>query len=116
LSSLGATPRAPNGELDEAPDEAERHLGDLMPAIVDRERVAAAWDLDDLGDSLVAPLLLEGGVGYSRETVWSFSPEMISSGPRSGFVLFTFTSVHGFRLAVAAWKSGTPAAGTAKVS
>src|SRR3954465_4148278 len=41
-------------------------------------------------------------------TVLSFSPEMISSGPRSGFSVSTFASVHGFRLAVAAWKSGTP--------
>src|ERR1700730_13878878 len=39
-------------------------------------------------------------------TVLSFSPEMIRSGPRSGFSVSTFASVHGFRLAVAAWKSG----------
>src|SRR5258708_17438200 len=49
-------------------------------------------------------------------TVLSFSPEMISSGPRSGFSLSTFASVHGLKLAVAAWNSGTPDAGTAKVS
>ena len=40
---------------------------------------------------------------------------MISSGPRSGFSVSTFTSVHGFRFAAAAWNSGTPAAGTAYV-
>ena len=32
---------------------------------------------------------------------------------RSGFFVRTFTSVHGFRLAVAAWNSGAPAPGTA---
>ena len=38
---------------------------------------------------------------------------MISSGPRSGFLLLTFASVQGLRLAVAAWKIGLPEAGTA---
>jgi hypothetical protein len=37
---------------------------------------------------------------------------MMSKGPRSGFFEFTFGSVQGFRLAVAAWKSGAPEAGT----
>jgi len=37
----------------------------------------------------------------------SFSPEMMRSGPRPGFVVSTFAPVEGFRLAVAAWKSGT---------
>ena len=46
-------------------------------------------------------------------TVLSFSPEMISSGPRSGFSVSTFASVHGLRLAAAAWNSGSPGAGTA---
>ena len=44
-------------------------------------------------------------------TVWSFSPEMISRGPRWGFLLSTRASVQGLRLAVAAWKRGTPDAG-----
>ena len=48
-------------------------------------------------------------------TVWSCSPEMISSGPRSASRLLTFASVHGLRFAVAAWNSGIPEAGTAKV-
>ena len=46
-------------------------------------------------------------------TVWSFSPEMMSSGPRSGFFDRTFASVHGLRLAAAAWKIGSPEPGTA---
>jgi hypothetical protein len=33
--------------------------------------------------------------------VWSRWPEMISSGPRLGFLLSTLASVHGLRLAVA---------------
>src|SRR3954471_22468191 len=49
-------------------------------------------------------------------TVLSFSPEMSSSGPRSGFLLLTFASVHGLRLAVAAWNSGAPEAATWDVS
>ena len=49
-------------------------------------------------------------------TVWSFSPEISRSGPRSGFSVSTFASVHGLKLAVAAWKSGAPGAGTANSS
>ena len=41
---------------------------------------------------------------------------MISIGPRSGFFVSTFASVHGFRLAAAAWKRGFPGAGTANFS
>src|SRR5207244_10544611 len=44
--------------LDEALDEAERGLGDLAPAAVDRERMAAIRDLRDLGDAGVATLQL----------------------------------------------------------
>ena len=44
-------------------------------------------------------------------TVWSSSPETISSGPRLGFLLSTLASVQGFRLAAAAWKSGSPGPG-----
>src|SRR5260370_37277469 len=53
-------------------------------------------------------LVMAGGA------VLSFSPEMISIGPRSGFVLSALASVKGLRLAVAAWNSGVPEAGTAK--
>ena len=49
-------------------------------------------------------------------TVWSSSPSMMSSGPRPGFLVSTFASVHGFRLALAAWNSVTPEPGTAKVA
>jgi hypothetical protein len=58
---------------------------------------------------------LNEAFAIAHGTVWSFSPEMISSGPRSGFSLSTLASVHGLRLAVAAWKSGAPDAGTAYV-
>src|SRR5260370_724116 len=40
----------------------------------------------------------------------------MSSGPRSGFWVSTFASVHGLRLAAAAWNSVTPEPGTAKVA
>jgi hypothetical protein len=49
----------------------------------------------------------------AQGTVLSSSPEMISSGPRSGFLVSTFASVQGLRLAAAAWNRGLPAAGTA---
>jgi hypothetical protein len=52
----------------------------------------------------------------ARGTVWSFSPETISNGPRSGFSVSTLASVQGLRLAVAAWNSGAPEAGTAYAS
>src|SRR4051812_31641033 len=49
-------------DLDEAPNERERRVGDLAPAAVDRERVPAVLDLDDLGHALVVLLLLVRGV------------------------------------------------------
>ena len=49
-------------------------------------------------------------------TVWSLPPPMNSIGPRRGFSVSTFASVHGLKLAAAAWNRGSPGAGTAKVS
>ena len=43
-------------------------------------------------------------------------PEIISSGPRSGFFVLTRASVHGLRLAATAWKIGVPEPGTEYVS
>ena len=45
-------------------------------------------------------------------TVWSSSPPISNSGPRSGFFELTFTSLNGLRLAVTTWKIGFPAAAT----
>src|SRR6266511_3994305 len=53
--------------LGEAPDERQRRVGDLTPAAVDGERVAALLDLDDLGHALVVLLLL---VGRVRDRPW----------------------------------------------
>ena len=86
------------------------------PAAVDGQGVAAVGHLDDLGHADIALLLLEDAFAIDQGTVLSFSPEMIRSGPRSGLSLSTCASVHGLRLAVAAWKSGAPDAGTAKSS
>jgi uncharacterized protein YbjT (DUF2867 family) len=44
--------------------EGERLLGDLAPPAVDRERVPAVGDLDDLGHGLVTALLHLGGVRF----------------------------------------------------
>src|SRR5664279_316986 len=48
---------------DESLDETECGVGDLAPAAVDGQCVSAAGDFLDLGDSLVALLLLERSVG-----------------------------------------------------
>ena len=61
-------PAADRGQLarlgrDEPLDEVERGLRDLLPAVVNGERVAAVGHLLDLGDARVALLPLVGGVG-----------------------------------------------------
>src|SRR5215218_964575 len=48
---------------DEPLDELERGLRDLLPAVVDGQRVAAVGHLLDLRDARVAFLPLVGGVG-----------------------------------------------------
>ena len=98
---------------DKAIEEGERRLGDFLPAAVDRERVAAARHLDDLGHALVALLLLERRVRDRPGDGVVLLAGDDQSGPRSGFFESTFTSVHGLKFAVAAWNSGAPAAGTA---
>jgi hypothetical protein len=56
---------------------------------------------------------LREALAMAQGTVWSRSPSMMRSGPRSGFLVFTLALVQGLRLAVAAWNSGTPEPGTA---
>src|SRR5580704_8723777 len=48
--------------LDEALDEFERGVGNFSPAAVDRKRVSAIGDLDDLCRAAVSQLALEGRV------------------------------------------------------
>ncbi|CAM5226372.1 hypothetical protein SMICM304S_09243 [Streptomyces microflavus] len=55
-------------------------------------------------------------LAMAQGTVLSFSPEMTSRGPRPGWAVSTLASVRGLMLAVAAWKSGAPGAGTAYVA
>ena len=66
-------------------------------------------------ESLLRRSRLNDELQIAHGTVWSSAPATMSNGPRSGFLVLTFTSVHGLRLAVAAWNSGSPAAGTANV-
>jgi hypothetical protein len=97
----------------EALHEREGCIGDLAPAAVDRERVPAIGNLDDLCHSLAALLLFVGGVGdreWDRVVLLAGDDQQ---GPRSGFFVSTFALVHGLRLAVAACKSGAPGVGTA---
>src|SRR5690349_9772640 len=65
--------------------------------------------------SLLRRSRLNDELQIDHGTVWSSAPATIRSGPRSGFLVLTFTSVHGLRLALAAWNNGRPAAGTANV-
>jgi hypothetical protein len=48
--------------LDESLDELEHFVADLPPTAVDRERVSAVRDLNDLGHALVALLPLVRGI------------------------------------------------------
>ncbi len=102
--------------LGEPLNESEGAVGNLTPPFVDREGVPAVRELNEFGDGLVSALLLVLRLGDRRWNGVVAPPETISSGPRSGFFVSTFASVYGFRFAVAAWKSGTPDPGTAKVS
>ena len=74
--------------------------------------IVSAWPRPGISTISVTPLLrfwrLKDALAIAHGTVWSFSPEMMSNGPRSAFLVLTFTSVHGFRFAVAAWNSGAP--------
>ncbi|MDB5944295.1 MAG: hypothetical protein JWQ13_3861 [Ramlibacter sp.] len=80
----------------------------------------SAWPRFAISTISVTPSLRRwrrnDALAIAQGTVLSFSPEMISSGPRCGLSVSTFASVQGLRLADAAWKSGAPEAGTAKVS
>jgi len=102
--------------LDEPLDEGQRRVGHFTPSAVDDEGVTAVRHLDDLGDGLVALLLLVGGVRDRPANGVVLLAGDDERGARSGFLVSTFASVQGLRFAVAAWKSGTPDAGTANVS
>src|SRR6478735_10384803 len=67
-----AQPAGRCGLLHETLDEGQGRVGDVAPAVVDRQRVTAARDLRDLGDALVALLLLV---------------RRVRDGPRDGVVL-----------------------------
>jgi hypothetical protein len=99
-------------------DEGQCGIGDLTPAAVDRQRVTPLRHFDKFGDAGIVELMLVGGSGHGPGggAVLSLSPEMISIGPRPGLCVSTLASDHGLKFAAAAWKSGTPEAGTAKVS
>jgi hypothetical protein len=70
--------------LEEALDEGEGSVGDHSPSVVDGEGMAAVLDLDDLPDAIVVFLLLVRGIGDRPRERYSPTPDMISSGPRSG--------------------------------
>lgn len=72
------------------------------------------WDLLDLGHALVILLVLVGGVDdRPRDGVVPLAGDE-QQRPAVGFLVSTLASVQGFRLAVAAWNSDLPEAGTAK--
>src|ERR1700736_1856086 len=51
--------RYPNSSLDEAPDECERRVSDVSPAAVNRQRVPAIGDRDNLSNADIPLLTLE---------------------------------------------------------
>ena len=68
--------------------------------------IVSEWPRFGISTISVMPSLrfcfLKDACAIAHGTVWSFSPAMTSSGPRSGFSLSTFASVHGLKFAVAA--------------
>jgi hypothetical protein len=110
-----AGPRFRSGRNERRTNASARSATSRQPLSIVR-----AWPRLGTSKISVTPGLccccLNEALVIAQGTVWSFSPERISSGPRSAFSVSTFTSVQGLRLAVAAWKSGAPEAGTAKVS
>lgn len=66
----------------------------------------SAWPRLGISTISVTPSLrrwrLKDALAMAHGIVLSLSPEMINRGPRSGFAVSTFASVHGLRLAAAA--------------
>src|SRR4029077_16740712 len=59
---------------------------------------------------------LYAACAIAHGTVWSFSPSMISRGPRRGFFVFTLASVHGLRFALPICASAIPEPATWNVA
>src|SRR5215216_39779 len=96
----------------EALDERERPFGHLAPTAVDGERVTAVGELSISVTAWFCRWRLNDAFAIAHGTVWSFSPSMISSGPRSGFLGSSLASVRGFRLALAICIRATPGVAT----
>ncbi len=97
-------------------DERERGLSHFTPPMVNSQGVPAIGYFFDLGDAGILLLLLIGGMGdRPRHGVVVLAGD---DQQRSmlGFSVSTRASVHGLRLAAAAWKIGTPEPGTEYVS
>jgi hypothetical protein len=77
--------------------------------------VASVRHRDGLCDAGVLALLLEDGIGDGRRAVLSFSLEMISIGPRSGFLKLALAARgavhHRSRLDLRAGDAGRPVQG-----
>src|SRR5215217_1187011 len=101
----GGLPAADRGRLarlgrGEALDEIERGLRDLLPAVVDRERVASVRDLHDLRHPWVVLLPLVGGVRDRPRHRMVLLALDEHQEPRPWFLVFTFDSVHGLTFAL----------------
>jgi len=79
--------------------------------LIDARRLALMKRDAVLVNTARGPVVDEEALATAQGTVWSFSPEMISIGPRSAFFVSTLASVHGLRLALAAWNTGVPEPG-----
>src|SRR5438067_13428227 len=76
----------------------------------------AVQDPRDLGDTGVPSLLLVRRVDDCPRHRVILLAGYDQQRPRSELLLLTFASVHGLRLALAAWNSGAPGAATWNVS
>ena len=93
-------------------DERERGLGHFTPSVVNGQGMPAIGYFMDLRHAGILLLLLEGGMGNRpRHGVVMLAGDD-QQRPTLGIFVSTWASVHGLRLAVAAWKSGTPEPGT----
>lgn len=101
---------------DEAAHEAQGHVADLTPAVVDDKSMPAVRHADCLGDTGVPALLPEDRVGNRRWDGVVLLARNDEQGSRSGFLELALAWVQGLMFAVAAWNNGVPDAGTANVS
>ena len=94
-----------------------RHgVGDLAPAVVDGQRVGAVGELEDVGDRLAVPVLLERRLGDRLRDGVVLAAHDQQQRSAARLSVATLAGECGLKLAAAASKSGLPGAGIAHCS